>query len=103
MFSNLFTSKEQKVIQQAEQDHQHALNLITCDSLLFKVQQQLLAANKTSEPEQNIVNAFNSLGAIIAMGGMKDITQTVILSDHIIVLEFDKLGRLGGVTCDKVQ
>lgn len=103
MFSNLFISKDQQAIQQANIEHEQELNTIAADAQLFKVQQQLLAANRSSEPEQNIVNAFIALGKIISIGGMKDTTQTVILSDHIIVLNFDKIGRLGGVTCDKVQ
>ena len=103
MFSNLFISKDQQAIQQANTEHDQELNIIAADAQLFRIQQQLLAANKTSEPGHNIINAFTALGKIISIGGMKDTTQTVILSDHIIVLNFDKTGCLSGITCDIVQ
>lgn len=100
---NFFKSNQDKQLSALNVEHSDNVNLIKAESALVEVQRQLLAANKTTQPEQNIINAFTALNNIITAGAFKSCEHSLILADHVVVLKFDAKGGLIGVQSEHVQ
>lgn len=100
---NLFKKDHSHEINELNKVHSDNVNIIKADGLLSEMQRQLLAANKTTQPEQNIINAFTALNIIIMAGAFKSCEHTLILADHVVVLKFDSRGGLIGVQSETVN